>query len=688
MKRLFYPLAAILTLFGCSPLEEPASAPVQDSSVLEPFEALKATDGESVTVSAGFGDGDDTRSRIQLEGSTVKVLWTAGDSFDALYSQDDYYYSAVFTTNDDGVGVASFSSDPLQDDGKGFHCLYPGITVWSQYNGGIVFGINLPAEQVAVAGGMEEGLNRAYAYADRLTRNLDDPLKFHNVPALLKFRMAGSVVPEVKEIVFSGSGVLAGDLVFQRSDDVLVEVPAIHFGGATTSSKVTLKGDFEAGKDYYIAVWPRELSWFRMEFKDGKGSSTLKQSAKAVTFERSRTRDFGTIDLGDGFEDTDDGSMDPILYRQATEGTKPVTIAVIPEGFTKDEMDQYELLAKAGVNALFDTEPYKTYKNRFNVYILKVASKESGASVTDGNGNVTVPVNSYFGASWGESSYNDMRADDETVFEYVSEHCPDIVGGVHTIDEVPVLMIINDSRYGGKCWSYSNGQAYGMVPFTYGGETIHWSFPSIIPTTDDPIHPQSSSDLKLYYRATTQEEYDEMGYNYGDWRNTLVHEFGGHAFGRLGDEYWSNSSLNYNPNAIGGHSWPVPFALNVAFDPAAAPWQALLEDRENLEAQDAHYGRIGLFQGGDTYLYGRWRSEMISCMIDNRFYFSAWQRYLITRRIFELSGDGDSFSYDIWLAGDVTTDPVRDLSGSGVIGRNPVGPIHEVGPLPPPGLVE
>ena len=218
-----------------------------------------------------------------------------------------------------------------------------------------------------------------------------------------------------------------------------------------------------------------------------------------------------------------------------------------------------------------------------------------------------------------------------------------------------------------------------------------WSFPGIVATTDDPLPTPVTDDvLQAYYRTTTQSDYDELGRNVGDWRNTLVHEFGGHCFGRLGDEYWSSGSLNYNGNAISSQSWPVPFSLNLASDPSAAPWKSdLLDNLEALTALDAHYGRIGVFQGGGGYLYGRWRNEKISCMIDNRFYFSAWQRYLISRRIFELSGDLASFSFDYWLANDVTTDPVRDVSGSGVPGGgDSFRTITPVPPLPPPVLVD
>ena len=61
-------------------------------------------------------------------------------------------------------------------------------------------------------------------------------------------------------------------------------------------------------------------------------------------------------------------------------------------------------------------------------------------------------------------------------------------------------------------------------------------------------------------------------------------------------------------------------------------------------------------------MFGTWRSEKTSCMIDNRQYFSAWQRYLIVKRIFTLAGEESSFSFEKWLENDVTFDPVRDAA--------------------------
>ncbi|MBQ6761544.1 MAG: hypothetical protein IJP49_02215 [Bacteroidales bacterium] len=687
-------LCVAIALIGCTKTEVSEIRPalvLPETAGIVPGTVSPAPIGEPFTFFAGFAAEDQTRSRLELDPSAASVLWTAGDSFRCLFGFTGNNASvATFSTSSDGTPQAAFTTYRSLT-GSEFYCFYPDYSKWGKNSDGDhIFGINLPFKQHAKAGGIEEGLNRAFAYADGLSGSPENPLVFYNMLSLLKFRMDGAIASQVREITFIGSASVAGDFVIKNVDGVPTVCPEIYFNGSEQSSKVILSGDFKADTDYYIALKPGQLTSFRMEFSDGAGRSTLKQSSKALTLERSRIKDFGTIHLGNEFVSDDSGFYGAVKYMSATEGTKPVTIVVIPEGFTKEELSTYEQLAHDGLEALFDTEPYKTYRNRFNVYILKVPSTESGASVTDGNGSITKTVLTHFNARWGQNTYGDMTADQDAVFSFVQEFCPDIVQGIHTIEEVPIMMIINDARYGGICSLFSNGRGFGMIPHTFNGGGISWSYPSIVPTTDDPLPTPVTNDvLNAYYRWTTQADYDEVGMNNGDWRNTLVHEFGGHCFGRLGDEYWQNETLNYTSSSVSGQNWPVPMSLNLTSTPASAPWKAELLDRlDALTAIDSHYNRIGTFQGGDNYLYGRWRSEKISCMIDNRFYFSAWQRYLITKRIFTLSGDLDRFSFESWLAKDVTADPVRDLDSETTHRIREHRTYTPVGPLPPPVLTE
>ena len=111
------------------------------------------------------------------------------------------------------------------------------------------------------------------------------------------------------------------------------------------------------------------------------------------------------------------------------------------------------MLAKSGIEAMFATEPFKSYRSYFNVWLLKVASNESGANITDGNGNITTPRDCYFGSKWGSDSYGDMSLDETTLYKFVKTYCPDLSDLSHNDREVAVLVIINDDRYGGICLS-------------------------------------------------------------------------------------------------------------------------------------------------------------------------------------------------------------------------------------------
>lgn len=669
---------------------------------------MKATwiAGEPSTVTASFSP--ETRSHIEMNeaGNHASVVWSPNDQFIlysfqensnqvlyALYSTENGGADATFTTNY-GLGSPSalYGIYPYHE-GWGFGSIQVSATeIYSP-----VFDVVVPTEQAATVGSVAEGVNIAFVTPD----GISDHFSFHNLLSLVKFKLAGNVVSQVKSVTLKGTSDLAGGYaayVTENGPELLTNVdPGI--AGAPRSRTVTLSGTFEAGKDYYIALAPCQQAGFQMIFANEDGSETTTfTSTMDLAFPRSQILDFGTLDLGNVFTDAQEPSYDPVAFNTASNlppGAHAVTIAVIPDGYTAAQMAQYELDAYAGLNALFNTEPYKSYRNYFNVWILKVASNESGANISDGNGHITTPRDCYFGSYWGENSYNDMAVKDEnTVYNYVQTHCPDIKNGIHTIDEVPILLLINDGRYGGRAHSWSDGKTYCQVPIT--DRALTWRYPGT--QAKDKKAQQNNNNIV----TTSDEEYAEMGINSGDWRNTLVHEFGGHSIGRLGDEYWYSSSEG-PATSMSTHTWQVPFDLNIAVSYSSTTWDNLLktnhgsldsgEVRDDLVATDPNYGRIGVFQGADVSVFNRWRSEKISCMIDNRFYFSTLQRYLIVERIMKLSGviannKDTRLRWEDFFLHDVTTDPVRDIKNSSVMGVSDLIPPRPVPLLPPPDLRE
>ncbi len=372
--------------------------------------------------------------------------------------------------------------------------------------------------------------------------------------------------------------------------------------------------------------------------------------------------------------------FDVMLYKRHIKGKVGVPLVIASEGFLQSELPTFRQRAKDCYDFLFTVEPYKTYADYFDAFILEVPSEESGASVTDGNGNITKYVNSYFETRWGASSYSDMEANAEQVWNAISL-CP--LDENQSFNQVPVALLVNDTRYGGMCWSYSSGKSYCIIPYAHEGRAIAWSYPSYQASSDE--------DGPMVVEMTPSSVYSELGHSRGDWKNTFIHEFGGHGFGRLGDEYWHGNQSAYSywdRTFIPAHSWSIPMKLNLSANYNSVPWQEFLDHRDELVARDANYGRIGKYQGGNVVMFKIWRSEKTSCMIDNRPYYAAWQRYLIAKRIMTLAGEGDSFSFDSWLALDKTDDPLRDNVSSSATRSFPSGPVIYELPLPPPVMIE
>lgn len=369
-----------------------------------------------------------------------------------------------------------------------------------------------------------------------------------------------------------------------------------------------------------------------------------------------------------------------MLYKRHIKGKVGVPLVIASEGFLQSELPTFRQRAKDCYDFLFTVEPYKTYADYFDAFILEVPSEESGASVTDGNGNITKYVNSYFETRWGASSYSDMEANAEQVWNAISL-CP--LDENQSFNQVPVALLVNDTRYGGMCWVYGSGKSYCIIPYAREGRTMSWGYPSYQASSDE--------DGDMVVQQTPSSVRTELGTTRGDWKYVFLHEFGGHGFGRLGDEYWhgDQSSFEYwNGSTISSHNWSVPMDLNLSANYNSVPWQEFLDHRDELVSRDAHYDRIGIYQGGYIVMFKIWRSEKISCMIDNRPYFAAWQRYLIAKRIMTLAGEGDSFSFDSWLALDKTDDPIRDNVSSSATRSLPPGPVFYEPPLPPPVMIE
>jgi hypothetical protein len=300
-----------------------------------------------------------------------------------------------------------------------------------------------------------------------------------------------------------------------------------------------------------------------------------------------------------------------VITYQQPRNTNPYTVVVIGDGFTKYDFRQngaFETAARQSMDYLFSIEPYNHIQDLFNVYFICAQSDERGAYIKSRD---TQEKQTYFGVSWtSDKSYSDMDVQNTNLMRnFVSSNCPDFQEGrISSFTKCAILVLVNENVYAGLCYPGYDGAAYCLLPVM--NRSLGWS---------------------------NQEGVTKST---GTYLNLVAHEFGGHAIGRLGDEYYKESV--YSGSTISDHSWPAKFSLNLTANDSSYPWSWMPGEG---------YTNEGLYEGGyASYSTGIWRPEIISCMYDNRPYFNAWSRYLIMQRVYSVCGE--SFSQSQFLAVD------------------------------------
>lgn len=136
----------------------------------------------------------------------------------------------------------------------------------------------------------------------------------------------------------------------------------------------------------------------------------------------------------------------------------------------------------------------------------------------------------------------------------------------------------------------------------------------------------------------------------GNASEVIVHEAGGHGFGKLIDEYIfdeaadnrvSDEDLDGFKEFIKGYYHDRGWGMNVSTTDVAedVPWSKFLKDSR-------YEGEVGIYQGAWLYPYDLWRSSENSVMKETyNMEFNAPSREAIYKRIMQLS-EGEDWTYD------------------------------------------
>ncbi len=291
-----------------------------------------------------------------------------------------------------------------------------------------------------------------------------------------------------------------------------------------------------------------------------------------------------------------------VTLQKATEGQRGgIDIVLLGDGFDATDIANGSMLETMRQQAerFFGIEPYKTYRQYFNVYAPVTLSQDSGI------GTESTPRDTRFGTTY--TGGTGLTGDYTQMFRYVLG-APTV--SQDNLSRTLIIVVPNTTDYGGTTQMWADGSAISFCP------------PS------------------------------EDAYPY-DARGIIQHEAGGHGFGKLGDECIRHSAFitacgcsccPHEEEFREGQSRGWYANLSLTGKMHEVPWSQLMSDPQYSAVVD-------VYEGGFMHRRGVFRSEQNSCMNNNVPYFNAISRMAIVRRIKEYAGE--TFSIDDFKSRDV-----------------------------------
>ncbi|MBR5255150.1 MAG: redoxin domain-containing protein [Bacteroidales bacterium] len=301
---------------------------------------------------------------------------------------------------------------------------------------------------------------------------------------------------------------------------------------------------------------------------------------------------------GTGLYESSDYSADGTVHtlQTATIGAG-IDIVLMGDGYSDRLIADgtYESTMQRGMDAFFAEEPYKSFRDCFNVYYVDVVSKNERYSAE-------TALSTWYGTGTA------VGGNDAKVIEYARKVIPDT-----RMDEATVIVLMNRDYYAGTCYMYP------------------------------PAKGDYGSGLSISYFPVSSFEATFSG--------LVSHEAGGHGFGKLADEYYYASNGAIPQEKIDEYRATATYGWwrngDFTSDPAAVKWSQFLADNR--------YGNegLGVYEGAFTYYYGAWRPTRNSIMNNNTGGFNAPSRYAIWYRIGKLAyGAGWNGTYEDFVAWD------------------------------------
>ena len=288
------------------------------------------------------------------------------------------------------------------------------------------------------------------------------------------------------------------------------------------------------------------------------------------------------------------GEDEWVTLQKATKGNNGgINIVLLGDGFNAKDIASGEYLKdiKQEVEYFFGIEPYKTYRDYFNVYTAIPLSTESGVGTVN-----TIRYNRFNTTFTGGVG---LKADYDEIFDYCLA-APTV--NKNNLNQTLIIMVPNSTDYGGICQMWADGSAIAFCP-------------------------QSTYGYPL------------------DSRGVIQHEAGGHGFGKLADEYiYHNAFIDACGCSCCGHVDAILGAKSLGwYDNIEITGKMHSVGWSHLIFDDRYSDIVDIYEGGYMHNRGVFRSEPNSCMNNDIPYYSTISRESIVKRIKRYAGETYSF---------------------------------------------
>ena len=430
--------------------------------------------------------------------------------------------------------------------------------------------------------------------------------------------------------------------------DQIIEIGGYAFAGCSNLREITLSanlrrigGDWHTGNNpfYYSnnlekiycralvppAYYDEQMSEFPLlKFYVPEQSLTLYQNNEGWSLYKKYFIGYKYNDLGnnDYYVSSDFSQNRKVTTLQTATKGNGIDIVLMGDAYSDRQITDgtYQTDMEYIYNNLFTEEPYKSFKDHFNVYYVNVVSATEGYE----HGGAAL------GGFFGEGTL--VGGNDKAVFTYALNAISE-----SQMDKALIIVAMNSNNYAGTCYMYN---------------------------------PEIATD----YGNGTSVAYFPKGENTETFAQILHHEACGHGFAKLADEYAYEDmgavSADYvSQKQTQQTNWGWWKNVDFTNDTSTIRWNHFISD-----TRYANEG-LGAYEGGLTYWKGVWRPTENSIMRHNTGGFNAPSREAIYYRIHKLAYGKDwQYDYEKFVEYDVINR--KKLSARSIYKPTQYKPLH------------